>query len=222
MKKIILVVLVLIGIGIGFYEARSSSAQPSSAPYAQEPVVTSDFELAYYPTASHVSNGKLYVDGMFINQSDEYDIIDLEDMVIVLYSKQGERLAEIQVNDSFERSCSIGVNGGKAYNFSCAVSKVNADSHFDLLYDLEGTYNYTYCSGRNCSICLNANRFTGSPTANAPASKICTKCSGSGVCPECNGSRKNGMDGILGAFGCALCDKSGKCCYCNGRGLVSY
>ena len=90
-----------------------------------------------------------------------------------------------------------------------------------------GSGNRSYAESRASSYEL-SNRTNRSYAANVSSRTTtkdqtkCYKCSGTGVCPECHGTRKNNFTGVLAAMGCTLCDKTGKCCRCDGTGKIYY
>lgn len=189
-----------------------------------------DIKLIYSPSSSYVRNGTMYIDGWFYNLSDKYDIVGFKNMSIIVSDKNGNRLCTFALNDVFERNCFIGRNNGTQYNISCSTDTLKTNQHWNLRFALEGDYEYAECKGASCTLCNNSRRSSAasgssdrSPSSNTTADSIrCTECRGTGVCQECNGTRKNRYSGVMGAMGCVLCDKTGKCYKCNGTGKIHY
>ena len=48
----------------------------------------------------------------------------------------------------------------------------------------------------------------------------CYWCDGSGYCPDCGGTGRNDLTGVLSLSGCGLCDGDGRCVKCGGTGSI--
>lgn len=48
----------------------------------------------------------------------------------------------------------------------------------------------------------------------------CRWCDGSGDCPDCGGTGRNDLTGVLSMSGCGLCGGDGRCVKCGGTGSV--
>lgn len=178
--------------------------------------------LSYLPGDPRLVGNKLYINGMFSNGSDKYDILDLSGVQIIVSDKQGNEQASITLNSQFAKNCVIGPYGTVPYNFTCDASDFTVESVWDLRFDVAGEYYYAECEGSNCQYCggTGANKYSAPRQTADPeySTTRCPACGGSGICPECNGTRRNDATGVLAGFGCTLCDKTGDCYKCGGTG----
>lgn len=162
-------------------------------------------------------NGQFIVKGHLLNNETDKSITGIKNGYILLCDVNGKVRNKVALDASLKH-CTIGPSGSLAYSFVMDASKVKFDYAYDIYFDVEAKC--TFGKGVN----LPAPAPVPKPNPDDENRYRCSWCYGSGVCEDCNGTRKNPhMEGsIWESLGCTLCKSTGKCYKCGGDGLSAY
>lgn len=198
-------------------------------------------KIGYELYSYYWKNGTLYVQGCITNHNKKYDLLGLQDAVLIVTDSKGTEMFYIELNNSFEKACILRPESKRTYNFKAKNLIYDADTYSSIdsglkVFFLEFTYSYAKCEGKNCSNCqnigldLNENpfeedtlSFTGN---NRYGSNNNNNRSGSGKsksCGVCNDSKKCHVCKGKGSFYCSsmYCNR-GRCTSCKGTGLYDH
>lgn len=179
-------------------------------------------------------NGTLQVRGCIANLNKSYDLLGLQDAVMVLTDAEGLEMCFIELNDAFQENCILRPMSKRPYNFTVSNLIYDSSDYSSLTSGLQVFFiylGYTYdeCQGSRCPNCrnigleLDENPFLDEePEASEKSTqKNCFFCGGSGVCSNCDGTGKyEPLDGTLWGSRCRVCEGTGVCQACHGDGVL--
>lgn len=179
-------------------------------------------------------SGTLQVRGCTANLNESYDLLGLQDAVMVLTDSEGLELCYIELNDTFQENCILKPMSKRPYNFTVKSLEYDASDYSSLTSGLQVFFiylGYTYdeCQGARCPNCrnigldLDENPFLEEALEEPAKSseKNCFFCGGNGVCDTCEGTGKyEPLDGTLWGSRCRVCDGTGICQACHGDGVL--
>ena len=165
-------------------------------------------------------NGQFIVKGHLLNHERDKTITGIKNGYILLCDANGKVRSKVALDSSL-KNCSIGPSGSLAYSFTMDASKVKFDYAFDIYFEVEAKC--TFGKGVNPPAPVPAPVPAPNPNPD-PDPYRCSWCRGTGICDDCNGTRKNPhMKGsIWESLGCTLCESTGKCYKCGGDGYAAY
>ena len=195
--------------------------------------------IAYEIYSCRWKNGKLQVQGCIVNLNKKYDLLGMEDAVIVLTDSKGLELSYINLNDTFEKNCILRPESKRPYNFTVKELLYNEEEYSSLTSGLQAffvSFNFGYekCQGKNCGNCQNIGlnldenpfideetRYQGDHDSSRNAVPDCFFCDLSGKCSTCGGDGKYELlEGSLWGSRCRTCEGSGVCGACGGDGIM--
>ncbi len=229
MKKVFSVILVMVLVF-------SMLPMPASAKTREEKVGEN---IVYEVYSCQWKNSTLSVQGCIANLNEKYDLLGMEDAVMVLTDSKGLELSYIYLNDTFEKNCILRPESKRPYNFTVSNLLYNAEAYSSLTSGLQVffvSFGFCYdkCEGRNCSKCQNIglelydNPFVESNpyspdivTPSHTAEPNCFFCGLSGKCSTCGGDGDyEVLKGSIWGSRCRTCEGSGVCPGCNGDGIM--
>lgn len=183
----------------------------------------------------HWEGKKLYVRGCIANLNKAYDLLGMEDVVMVLTDSAGLELCYININDGVAKNCILRPQSKIPYNFTVKNLLYDRNDYTSLTFGLQVrfvsfSYQYAKCEGTNCQYCynngyaLNADLFAAASVINGGTSSSntvkCYMCH-NGKCPGCDGSGKlKSLKGSILGDRCRTCEGNGKCPACGGDGIM--
>ena len=194
-------------------------------------------KIGYELYSYYWKNGTLYVQGCVVNNNKKYDLLGMEDAVLVVTDSKGLEMFFIELNDAFEANCILRPESKRPYNFTGKYLEHDPSEYSDLYSGLQVffagfSFYYDKCNGKNCGNCqgigldLNENPFVDESTGNTRTTGNTGKNSNDGSrstnqksrdCGICNGSTKCHVCSGKGKFYCeSLYCNSGKCNSCKG------
>lgn len=207
---------------------------PASALASREEDMVGE-NIVYQIHDYHWEGQKLYVRGCIANLNRAYDLLGMEDAVMVLTDSAGLELCYININNGVAKNCILRPQSKIPYNFTVKNLMYNRKDYTSLTSGLQVhfvsfSYQYTECDGANCQYChnngyaLNANLFAAASGTNSRGSSsstmMCYMCH-NGKCPGCGGSGKlKSLKGSILGDRCRTCEGNGKCPACGGDGIM--
>lgn len=200
--------------------------------------------LSYEMTSIEWNNKlkKFVVEGYLYNCSDEYDLLDFNDIEIMIADANDLEMCTIKLNTKVQDALMLPPQCIWIYNMTFKNLVYDVDE-YELSYGIHayvfGECSYTECAGVGCPVCgktekdVTADKNTENKSSKNSSSStgntddelmyLCPWCKGGGLCKECGGSGKNDATSVvLKSMGCQLCDKTGKCVKCGGEGMIPY
>ncbi|MGN1020228.1 MAG: hypothetical protein ACI4O7_07615 [Aristaeellaceae bacterium] len=186
--------------------------------------------IVYQIHGYHWEGQKLYVQGCIANLNTAYDLLGMENAVMVLTDANGLELCYINVNEAVANSCILQPLSKTPYNFTVKTLLHDRSEYASLtsglhVYFVSFSYQYAACEGAQCPYCqhqglaLSVNPFdivSGSADNTYPC-YMCYK----GKCPGCGGDgRFEALKGSIWGDRCRTCEGDGKCPACGGDGIM--
>jgi len=195
--------------------------------------------IAYEIYSYQWKNGTLYVQGCVANLNKKYDLLGMEDAVMVITDSEGLELTYINLNDAFEENCILRPESKRVYNFTVKELLYDAEEYSSLTSGLQVffvsfSFAYEKCKGKNCGNCQNIGLdlddnpfveentgYTGNRDSSRNDTPNCFFCNLSGKCSTCDGDGEyEVLAGSLWGSRCRTCEGSGVCTACNGDGII--
>lgn len=209
---------------------------PASAKTREEKVGEN---IAYEIYSCHWKNGTLCVQGCIANLNEKYDLLGMEDAVMVLTDSEGLELCYINLNDTFEENCILRPESKRPYNFTVKELLYDEEEYSSLtsgfqVFFVSFTFGYEKCQVKNCNNCqnigldLDENPFVeedvshpGGHDSSLNDVPNCFWCDLSGKCSICDGDGKyEVLEKSVWGSRCRTCEGSGVCVACDGDGIM--
>ena len=183
-------------------------------------------------------NGTLSVQGCIANLNEKYDLLGLENAVMVVTDSKGLELSYINLNDAFEKNCILRPESKRPYNFTVSSLLYDAEEYSSLtsglqVFFISFSFYYEKCEGGNCGNCGNigldlkdnpfaeANPYPGPVIPSPNPEPNCFFCNLKGKCSTCDGDGDyEVLKGSIWGSRCRTCEGSGVCPGCNGDGIM--
>ncbi len=195
--------------------------------------------IGYEIYSCHWKNGTLCVQGCITNLNKHYDLLGMEDAVMVLTDSEGLELCYINLNDTFEKNCILRPESKRPYNFTVKELLYDEEEYSSLIsgfqvFFVSFTFDYEKCHGKNCSNCQNIGldldenpfiaedgRYPGNRDSSHGDEPDCFWCGFSGKCSTCEGDGEyEVLEGSIWGSRCRTCKGSGVCVACDGDGIM--
>lgn len=195
--------------------------------------------ITYEIYSCHWKNGTLCVQGCVTNLNKKYDLLGMEDAVMVLTDSEGLELCYINLNDTFEENCILRPESKRPYNFTVKELLYDEEEYSSLtsgfqVFFVSFTFGYEKCQGKNCSNCqnigldLDENPFVEEDVSHSGGGNSshndvpdCFWCDLSGKCSTCEGDGEyEVLKGSIWGSRCRTCEGSGVCVACDGDGIM--
>lgn len=197
-------------------------------------------KIGYELYSYYWQNGTLYVQGYIVNNNKKYDLLGMEDAILVVTDSKGLELFYVELNDTYEQNCILRPESKRTYNFKAKSLIYDSSAYSDMysglkVFFVSFTFGYDKCKGKNCENCqgigldLDENPFVDA-NPSFTGSKHSNNCSGNSSntkknkdCGICNGNKKCHVCKGKGSFYCegTYCLR-GQCTSCKGTGLYDH
>lgn len=204
--------------------------------------------IVYQIYSCHWEGQKMYVQGCIVNLNRDYDLIGMEDAVMVMTDSTDLELCNININDSIAKNCVLRPQSKTPNNFTVKNLLHDRNEYSSLTSGLQErfasfSYQYAECEGSNCPYCRNNGLvlsvipFTAvsGTSISGSSAKLCPICRGNKKCKLCGGLKKcpyvygvthpcmNGKTHVGDrTTTCPSCNSTAKCRDCSGTGKCMY